>query len=403
MKNYTFHWEIRTIISQFEDAFNDIVIKRYNADKTPEDQIHVNFRYSPKNRVLQDLVNLNQHIKLPVVAIVPGNLRRDPERVFNKIEGSYHTDTNKLSAWMHLLQPVPVNLTVNMSIISRFQQDIDQILTNFIPYCDPYIVISWKWPDIIPWNDFEIRSHVIWNEDVNFEYPVDISNNIPYRIIANTSFTIETWMFKNSPNLQGPIYKIDHSFTSVSDLDTFEAMKESETIDNTETWITSGRPFIFQIYPFEVFTTDMNSTSTDLLEFQLLGNMFDYTKQLYLSGTPGMFDMSWTPTSALSTNPFYFDLFGTVSSLSALYPPFSGIMVPSGDWVIQDKNTITFYASALSAGYFDVIAANAAGYGKLTVDSIRYTLNPYPSSDPQFGLYETWQPPYVSGVQVKQI
>jgi hypothetical protein len=403
MRNQTFHWEIRTIIAMFEDAFNDVVINRYNDNKDIEDQIHVNFRYAPKTRVIQDLVNLNQHIKLPCIAIVPGTLRRDTNRVFNKIDGSYHTDSNKLSAWVHLLQPVPVNLDINMSIIGRFQQDIDQILTNFIPYCDPYVVISWKWPDIIPWNDFEIRSHVKWNEQVSFQYPVDIANNLPYQIIADTSFTIETWMFKNSPNVQGPIYVINHSFTSLKELDTFEVMKTEMNDNSTENWVTSGRPFIYQVSPFEVFTSDTVSTSTELIEFNLLGSMFDYTKELYLSGSPGVFDMSWTPTTALSTNPFYFDPFGTVSSLSAFYPPFSGIMIPSGDWTILDKNTITFFASALSAGYFDIIAVNAAGYGKLTTDSIRLTLNPYPSSMPQYAIYETYQPPYTSGVQIKQL
>ena len=64
-----------------------------------------------------------------------------------------------------------------MSIIGRFQTDIDQILTNFLPYCDPYVVVSWKWPDIIPWTDFEIRSHIKWNENVTINYPIDINNS----------------------------------------------------------------------------------------------------------------------------------------------------------------------------------------------------------------------------------
>ena len=63
-----------------------VVINRYNENKAIEDQIHVNFRFAPKTRVLHDLVQLNQHFKLPIISIVPSNLRRDPNRVFNKIE-----------------------------------------------------------------------------------------------------------------------------------------------------------------------------------------------------------------------------------------------------------------------------------------------------------------------------
>lgn len=419
MKSKTFHWELRTIIAMFSDAFNDIVINRYNADKAIEDQIHVNFRFAPKTRVLHDLVQLNQNFKLPVVSIVPGGLRRDPNRVFNKIEGSYHTDTKAMSAWMHLLQPVPVILTVNMSIIGRFQLDIDQILTNFIPYCDPYVVVSTKWPDPIPWNDFEIRSHIIWNEDVNFQYPIDITNTAPYRIIADTSFKIETWMFKNSPNPAGPIYYIDHSFTSMKDLDTFESMKDQENSSNTDSWYVSGRPFMYQVYPFEVYTTDSVSTSTDLVEFNLLGSMFDYVDRLFVSGTSGVFDMSWTPTaytSSVSTvsgmititgtsgvNPYWHDFFSNTPNLSAFYPPFSGVEIPSGSWSSTDKNTIVFSTSAINTGFFDIIAVNSAGYGKLTADANRPTINPYKVGSVDYNNYQEWQPPYISGVQIIQV
>jgi hypothetical protein len=56
--------------------------------------------------------------------------------------------------------------------------------------------------------------------------------------------------------------------------------------------------------------------------------------------------------------------------------------------------------SAVSAGYIDVIAFNEAGYGILTQDAVRPTLNPYPSSMPEYFTYEEWQHPSISGVRV---
>ena len=44
------------------------------------------------------------------------------------------TQTNKL------LQPVPIDLTINMTILTRFQEDYDQIVTNFVPYFDPILL-----------------------------------------------------------------------------------------------------------------------------------------------------------------------------------------------------------------------------------------------------------------------
>ena len=43
--------------------------------------------------------------------------------------------------------PVPVNLEVSMSILARYMQDVDQIVSNFVPYNNPYIILSWKVPD----------------------------------------------------------------------------------------------------------------------------------------------------------------------------------------------------------------------------------------------------------------
>ncbi len=410
MRSKTFHWEARNIIAMFENAFNDIVINRYNNDRNPEDQIHVNFVFAPKNRVLQDLVNKNQNIKLPCVAVVPSNLRRHVERVFNKIEGSYHTNAPINSAWMHLLQPVPVNLTINMSIIGRFQMDIDQILTNFIPYSDPYVVVSTKWPDPIPWSNFEIRSHIIWSENVSYQYPVDINNSLPYRIIADTSFTIETWMFKNSPNLQKPIYVIDQSFTAVDRIEKYEIMENYENEDNTEVWITSARPQLIQCDPYVLYTSALR-------DFSVIGYMFDYADSFYLSGAPMMFDtdtigypyisgysISAGVTSVTSVGGFrYFDYFSTVSGLSAFYPGFSGIQLSAGEWHIDSKNQITFTVSAVDVGYFDIIAVNAAGYGKLTHDAWRPTLNPFPSGSPEYNQYVQYQHPSISGVHVLSI
>jgi len=411
MRQKTFHWEIKTILTMFEQAFNDIVIDRYNIDKVSEDQIHVDFKYMPKTRTLFDLVQLNQHIKMPIISIVPNGIRRDQKRVFNKIEGSYHTNSPINSAWRHLLQPVPVNLGINMSIIGRFQQDIDQILTNFIPYNDPYVVVSSKWPDIIPWSDFEIRSHIIWGEDVSYEFPVDIAKELPYRVIANTTFTIETWMFKNSPWLEKPIYIIDHSFSSMDDMYTYEAMKQMENIDNTEVKVVSARPQFTECNPFVLYTSAMK-------EFSIYGYMLDYANTFYLSAnSPTMFDtdtigipfasgysINAGVTSITSEGGWReFDYFSALSGLSAYYPPFSGIQLSSSEWDIDSQNLITFSVSAWETGTFDVIAVNAAGYGVLTKDAVRPTLNPYPSALPEYFTYVQYQHPSVSGIQVYSV
>ena len=402
MRSYTFHWELETILQQFCGALNTILIKRYNESRAVGDQIFANFVFSPKTRTLEDLVNKAQHHKLPVISVYPTSIQRDPNRVFTKIDGSYFADTTTPipSAWIHLMQPVPVDVTVNVSILTRFQRDMDQILANFVPYIDPYFVVSWKWPDLIPWSDFEIRSHCIWNENISFQYPTDVVATDPYWCIADTSFVIQTWMFKNSPNPSGPIFVIDTSFTSVSAIEEYNVMKSIEEIGVNTDWfsdytVISARPLLTNSNPYFTY---MNQGARS---FAIYGKMIDYTDKLFLSGN------DWTIFNTTSTGEFlsgvqFFNMFAVSSfAASADYPGFSAVEFLSSYWAIESANVLNFTFTPQNTGRFDVIGLNGAGYGKLMVDSIRPTLNPYPSSFPEFLTYVEYQPPCVSGLEIK--
>ena len=92
MKNQSYHWEIKDIITQFVAAFNDIIINRYDKSKNVVDKIDVTYLYAPKDRVIHDLTNKSQHIKLPAVSLSITGISRDEQRVFNKIYGTYIPD-----------------------------------------------------------------------------------------------------------------------------------------------------------------------------------------------------------------------------------------------------------------------------------------------------------------------
>ena len=209
MKKDPFYFEIKDVVTQFAAAFNDVTIKRFNNMRDPKERIRVRYVYSPKQRVLHDLINKAQHITIPVIAINISGISRDESRVFNKLQGSHYyrnytiTDDSgviPLSSSVRrpdfLPSPVPVNISVTMSIITKFQTDMDQILSNFIPYTDPYVVISWKIPEDFVTVEQEIRSEVLWSGDISINYPTELDSSSPYRITADTSFTIKGWLFK---------------------------------------------------------------------------------------------------------------------------------------------------------------------------------------------------------------
>ena len=209
------------MVTQFVAAFDDIVINRYNRSREIVDKIQVRYLYAPKQRVLHDLINKSQHITLPAVAVSIASISRDESRVFNKIVGLYDTLPSK-TVTEFLPAPVPINISVTMSIVTKFQTDMDQILSNFVPYANPYIVISWPVPSKLTNQITEIRSEVLWTGDVSLTYPDDLDASTSYRVTADTSFTIKGWVFPyaDAATLSASnIFTITTNFTPVSGFD----------------------------------------------------------------------------------------------------------------------------------------------------------------------------------------
>lgn len=238
MRKYTYSFEISTMIQMFASAMDDITIKRYNKFREPQDSIRCRFVYAPKQRVLADLLDKAQNLQLPVVALTNGGISRDPNRVFNKIQGSYMTSsdptvTNKLQ------QPVPIDLVINMTILTRFQEDYDQIVTNFVPYFDPYIIISWRTPSM---PDYEIRSQVVWSGNITTTYPYDINSTQVARVEGTTSFTFKGWLFKTKPSTsEGTIFTINSNFSTEAGFNSLLSLDALDAL-TTERRVLSAQP-----------------------------------------------------------------------------------------------------------------------------------------------------------------
>lgn len=352
MQNYTYHWEIKDLLTQFLQAFDGAIVKRYDANRNPGSNVGVRYVYSPKQRVLFDLVDKAQHITLPVVAFSISSISRDNNRVFNKLEGSYFVDSTDTTKSGHALQPVPVNIGINISILARYQTDMDQILSNFVPYSDPYFIISWT-RDGMP--DKEIRTEVLWSGQLTMGYPTDLNNNQPARVSCDTSFTIKGWLFKKEAETVGRIFKIENNFYAVDEVPppgssaaTYQAIQAALSgTDYVETFTVSAVP---QPQYIDLYITPLYSTGT----INIFGNSLGYVDAVYLSGSSGMFSNTVTVSRFLSS-----------SSLSALYPPISGV-VPAVSFIVESDNKISItYPAPSATGVMNIFLFNEAGYADI--------------------------------------
>lgn len=381
MKNETFAFEVKDMISGFISALGDIVIRRYDNDRNITDKLRVTMMYAPKQRVLFDIINKSKAIVLPAVSVYQAGMTRDPTRVFNKLDGSYYdTDLTGRDVAERLLQPVPVDLAVNVSIISRYQEDIDQIITNWAPYFDPYIIIEWRVPNF----GHLIKTPVEWSGSVNMTYPVDIAAETPYRITADTSFTIKGWLFKAQPRGIQKIFRIDSTYTPIRDLPLgwIDVRTHPGSAYETDFMALSARPRLLGLDPVFLPTSSID------IPFTLYGDMFNTTVGVFLSGTN-----IFNGVSAIN-------YFASNEALSAKFPAFSG--VPVRDWDVLSDNKITFDSpSAINTGFADVIVVNAGGYGSLVRDTNNILLaNPYPVGSFEYVNYISPVSPAASGIHV---
>lgn len=228
MKKQSFSFEIQDLLIQFLAAFNNVIINRYN-DKSREigQKVQVRYVYAPKQRVLYDLTNPGQNIILPVVSITIGSISRDENRVFSKNTGFLSpavNTTSNISETPYYKTPIPINLVLNMSILTKNQLDMDQILGNFIPYNNPYIIIAWKVPEKFVNYTQEIRTEVLWDGNIALNYPVELNNSQKAQIIADTTFTIKGWLFPHANDTPVKnIYTVNADFFATSTASVLES------------------------------------------------------------------------------------------------------------------------------------------------------------------------------------
>jgi len=382
MLDYTYFFSVKDMVIQFMDAMNGVICKRYDADRNVLSQYPATLIYSPKQRVLYDIVNKSKQIVLPVISFSIGGIQRDPERVFNKLDGSYY-DTDRYGADVaeHLRQPLPIDVTINMSIITRYQADIDQIIDNFIPYFDPYIVIQWHVPNF----GHLLNSPVIWSGAINLTYPTDIDPSVNYHVTADTSFIIKGWTFKSQKTGTGKIYTIYSTYTSLSSIPTrYQDLIHDPLLVPSEHFEIHAEPRVLLVAPTLAIETSGQ-------KYELYGDMFYGTFNVYLTGSTA----SIFPSGSLTA----MDIFTHNQSLSSKFPAFSGVPVSSFE-VINNSKIEFILPEPMNAGYEDIIVVNHSGYSNLRKDAFRPTSNPYLSGMPEYESYIEPQPESLSGLRI---
>tara|TARA_R110000868_G_scaffold294551_4_gene555082 strand:- start:102 stop:1283 length:1182 start_codon:yes stop_codon:yes gene_type:complete len=384
---YTYDFEVQTMVVMFMNAMSDIIIKRFNNNKASQDQIKARLVYAPKQRVLADLLDKDQNLQLPVVAVYIGGISRDINRVYNKILGTYSSSIG--GSVRNDATPLPIDLTLNVTIATRYQADMDQIISHILPYINPYFIVSWRTPGR---PDYEIRSSVFWDGNVSFSYPFDITATQVAKVIADLTFTFKGWMFQSlNMNDIASIYTINTTYNASSPGIPAEYLLTSgATIGLTANTDNSDFVQIKGVPPQPKIIDPYYAEIGEFKQFNVFGAGLKAVNNVYLSGAP---------LNSLMTS---YDPFSAIPTLSAVNPPFTAVKLLSSYWAYNKDNYLTFVMpSAASTGRVDLVVEGPAGYGLLTKSVRVNTSNPFVSSSPEFASFVPYQMPYLSGIEIR--
>lgn len=371
MQNTNYNFEIRTLLTHFASAFDGVKIRRFDGNKYVKETIKVPLTYAPKSHILADIIGVTDTVKLPIMAVEIKSQGRDNTRIKNKIEDVNYKNEDGTYV---TLKSIPWTITVELTVLAKYQEDMDQIIQNFSLETDPYVIISWQEPK----TGREIRTEILWDGSVAYTYPgkQQSSKDPPFRVTGTTSFTIKGYLFKTTQENSKPICRID---TDIVFSDKFYCNYDEllfENIDSqTDMYSITGRPLLRYMSPY--YTIEGRSPNV-----RLDGYGIGSVHSLYVSASnPAMYPMT-------------------------LYQPFSGLNTFSAFPISsfnKTENTLTFSLPAPSAdGFLDVIAVNSCGYGVLTQDSDRCNRveNPYPSHMPEHYSWTVSQFPFMNGMIV---
>ena len=384
MRKYTYDHEVISMTNMFLNALADITVKRFNVHKEARDQIRTRIVYAPKQRVLADLLDKDQNLQLPVMAVQIGGFARDNSRVYNKILGTFHPHSKEPNYSYHEKTPLPVDITYNVSIMTRYQEDMDQILSHILPYLNPYFTISWRTP-LRP--EHEIRSNVFWNGNVNVQYPNDVTATQVARVVADLSFVFKGWIFQFIGDPVNNIHVIETNLHANS-----SSINPDFLLSATQADLSASSDYttIYHVPPQPKIVDPYFALIGQAKQFNLVGAGFDKITNVYLSGPPVKY---------LSTE---YAPFSKSTELSAVYPPFTAVKLLTSDWSYDKQSNCSFIMPPPHCpGRIDVIVEGPAGYGRLTENVKINTFNPFVSGTPEYDAFVPYQFPFLSGIEVR--
>ena len=196
MFEYFYHEILRRTIVAFGSLFNDIEIRHKDSSNNVKSTIKVPLAYGTTQKFLARLEqspNLNKpvQITLPRMSFEFVGLQYDSGRKVSTTQTFITTDPNNKTEVKRAYMPIPYNMAFELSIYTKLNDDMLQIIEQILPYFQPSYNLSVDLVESIgEKRDIPI---VIENITLQDDYEEDFTTR--RSLIYTLRFTAKTYLF----------------------------------------------------------------------------------------------------------------------------------------------------------------------------------------------------------------
>jgi hypothetical protein len=353
--------EIETVILHTIAAIGDVKIKRFirDANWEPtgiEKKIDVPLVYSPKSRTVAELTQVNGHHSYPFMSLKMTGVSLDNDRQRLKDAQIISKQINGSGGYPSVHHPVPIKITTELEIVTVFEEDMLQILNNFIAYMNPYISVSWK----EPYTGQELITKVTWSGDASYEAVTPLASDQKSVYKSSTTLIAESYIFREEQPDGVPIRCFDMNWYTLSASQVFFDPPPQSAVDSI---YYCSNPCVNGIYP-----TCVSAGST----LNIYGSNLDNVDAVFFMGASSVVpELTAASSIGWAKNPDvvsdnYYDLYQYNQHLSADNPPFYGLY--TDDYEVSNQHHLTLtIPQNFGRGLIDIrLASMQAGYTDIT-------------------------------------
>ena len=232
-----YHFTTRKLVASFGSLFANIFVIKRDKDGKEVERLQVPLAYGPAEKYIvrgQDDPELARGyaIKLPRMSFEIKSLEYDSNRKLNTLRKNVQPIQDDPSTVVRQYQGVPYKMTVELSIISKFIDDSNQIIEQILPWFTPAYTVTIR---SIPGMNF-LDDVAITLNGLNLQDNYEDDWAVRREVIWTLSFDMKVMFYgpiKQAPIIQRAITDIYAANGDVTDPDVLA--KQSRAIRTTIT------------------------------------------------------------------------------------------------------------------------------------------------------------------------